>query len=59
VTFEACCGLPDVTLIMSNPTESSPACPPSKRSGPLRALFALRHSCDGIIATLREESAFR
>jgi diacylglycerol kinase (ATP) len=33
--------------------------PPPKRSGPLRALFALRHSCDGIAATLREESAFR
>jgi diacylglycerol kinase (ATP) len=25
----------------------------------MRALFALRHSCDGIVATLREESAFR
>jgi diacylglycerol kinase (ATP) len=44
VTFEACCRLPDVTLIMSNPTESSPACPSAKRSGPLRALVALRHS---------------
>jgi len=52
---------------MSNRTESSsaPSLPPSvgspaaKRSGPLRALFALRHSCDGIIATLRSESAFR
>jgi diacylglycerol kinase (ATP) len=32
---------------------------PPKRSGPLRALYALRHSCDGIVATLREESAFR
>ncbi|NPT58557.1 diacylglycerol kinase [Paraburkholderia elongata] len=52
---------------MSNPTRSSstpaaasPSTPlPAKRSGPLRALFALRHSCDGIVATLREESAFR
>src|ERR1700732_1721183 len=50
---------------MSNPTDTSPASStppaslPAKRSGPLRALFALRHSCDGIVATLREESAFR
>ncbi|MFM0155049.1 diacylglycerol kinase [Paraburkholderia sediminicola] len=56
---------------MSNPTRSSsvpseasaaappPAPLPAKRSGPLRALFALRHSCDGMVATLREESAFR
>ncbi|MCC8391024.1 diacylglycerol kinase [Paraburkholderia sp. MMS20-SJTR3] len=32
---------------------------PAKRSGPLRAVFALRHSWDGFIATLRAESAFR
>jgi diacylglycerol kinase (ATP) len=32
---------------------------PPKRSGPLRALYALRHSCDGVVAALREESAFR
>jgi diacylglycerol kinase (ATP) len=51
--------LPIFTPIMSNPTESSSPCPTAKRSGPLRALFALRHSCDGILATLREESAFR
>jgi diacylglycerol kinase (ATP) len=51
--------LPIFTLIMSNPTESSSPGPTAKRSGPLRALFALRHSCDGILATLREESAFR
>jgi diacylglycerol kinase (ATP) len=44
---------------MINPTDSSPVSPSAKRSGPLRALFALRHSCDGVIATLREESAFR
>ncbi|RKT27647.1 diacylglycerol kinase (ATP) [Paraburkholderia sp. RAU2J] len=44
---------------MSNPTESPAPRAPVKRSGPLRALFALRHSCDGIVAALREESAFR
>ena len=44
---------------MSNPTESSPLRLPTKRRGLLRALFALRHSCDGIAAALREESAFR
>jgi diacylglycerol kinase (ATP) len=51
--------IPEVTLIMLNPTDSPTVRPPPKRSGPLRALFALRHSCDGILATLREESAFR
>ena len=51
--------MPLFTPIMSNPTESSSPRPTAKRSGPLRALFALRHSCDGILATLREESAFR
>lgn len=30
-----------------------------KRTGPLRGLFALRHSRAGIAATWREESAFR
>ncbi|MDR5815542.1 diacylglycerol kinase [Caballeronia sp. LZ033] len=30
-----------------------------KRSGLLRGFFALRHSRDGIVATWREESAFR
>ncbi|WP_321800403.1 diacylglycerol kinase [Caballeronia sp. J97] len=30
-----------------------------KRSGLLRGVFALRHSRDGIVATWREESAFR
>ncbi|WP_250476666.1 MULTISPECIES: diacylglycerol kinase [unclassified Caballeronia] len=30
-----------------------------KRRGPLRALFALRHSWAGMAATWREESAFR
>lgn len=44
---------------MTDPTPSSPSCPPAKRRGLLRALFALRHSCDGFIATWRVESAFR
>ncbi|WP_094783292.1 diacylglycerol kinase [Paraburkholderia ribeironis] len=44
---------------MSHQNESSPACTTVKRSGPLRAWFALRHSCDGFVATLRQESAFR
>ncbi len=44
---------------MTDPTHSSPRSAPPKRSGPLRALFALRHSCDGVVATLREESSFR
>ncbi|MGF6754588.1 diacylglycerol kinase [Paraburkholderia sp. GAS334] len=43
---------------MSHSTESPPAVPP-RRTGPLRALFALRHSWNGIVATLRVESAFR
>jgi diacylglycerol kinase (ATP) len=30
-----------------------------KRRGPLRGWFALRHSRDGIVATWRQESAFR
>jgi diacylglycerol kinase (ATP) len=52
------------TRSSSVPSEASAAAPsptplPAKRSGPLRALFALRHSCDGMVATLREESAFR
>jgi diacylglycerol kinase (ATP) len=32
---------------------------PRKRSGMLRALFAFKHSCNGLVATLRCESAFR
>ncbi|QSN63912.1 diacylglycerol kinase [Caballeronia sp. M1242] len=32
---------------------------PHKRSGPLRGLFALRHSWNGLVVTWREESAFR
>jgi diacylglycerol kinase (ATP) len=57
--FRHAAGLPTYTPIMSNPTESSSARPSAKRRGPLRALFALRHSFDGIVATWREESAFR
>jgi diacylglycerol kinase (ATP) len=30
-----------------------------KRSGVLRALYAFKYSCNGIVATLRSESAFR
>jgi diacylglycerol kinase (ATP) len=42
-------------------TRSAHPSPPKsvKRTGPLRGLFALRHSRDGIAATWREESAFR
>lgn len=32
---------------------------PPKRKGALRALFAFRYSCHGIVATLRTQSAFR
>jgi diacylglycerol kinase (ATP) len=32
---------------------------PRKRSGLLRGLFAFKYSCNGILATLRCESAFR
>ncbi|WP_162068593.1 diacylglycerol kinase [Burkholderia sp. THE68] len=38
---------------------SSPKPVPIKRSGLLHGLFALRHSRNGIVATWREESAFR
>jgi diacylglycerol kinase (ATP) len=51
--------LPNNIEVMTNRSQSSPVHTPEKRSGPLRALFALRHSCDGIVATLRQESAFR
>ncbi|MGF6466230.1 diacylglycerol kinase [Paraburkholderia youngii] len=47
---------------MPDPADSSAhstIAPPAKRSGPLRGLFALRHSYAGIMATLRAESAFR
>ncbi|MFP4895509.1 diacylglycerol kinase [Paraburkholderia sp. EG304] len=47
---------------MSDPADSlahQTIAPPAKRSGPLRGLFALRHSYAGIVATLRAESAFR
>lgn len=49
---------------MGRPTNSSPsshAAPdlPPKRTGLLRALFALKHSYDGLHMTFRSESAFR
>ncbi len=49
---------------MSRPTHSSstrhtqPGLPP-KRTGAMRALFALKHSYDGLRVTFRSESAFR
>jgi diacylglycerol kinase (ATP) len=41
----------------SDPRSCDPL--PPKRSGVLRALFAFKYSCNGILATLRSESAFR
>ncbi|HEY2022813.1 diacylglycerol kinase [Paraburkholderia sp.] len=50
----------DHTDSAAAPSVKPPGAPSGvKRSGPLRALFALQHSCDGIVATLRSESAFR
>ncbi len=45
---------------MTNSSDA-PTCDrlPQKHRGALRPLFALKHSCDGIAATLRSESAFR
>lgn len=40
-------------------SDRSSIAPPAKRSGPLRGLFALRHSYACIVATWRAESAFR
>jgi diacylglycerol kinase (ATP) len=42
-------------------SSSSPAspCTPTKRTGLLRALFALKHSYNGLRTTFRSESAFR
>ena len=42
----------------SSASPTSP-CTPSKRTGLLRALFALRHSYHGLRTTFRSESAFR
>ncbi|TDV11425.1 diacylglycerol kinase [Paraburkholderia caballeronis] len=45
---------------MDRPTDSTPRRPPrKKRDGALRGLYALRHSYDGFVATLHNESAFR
>ncbi|WP_446902421.1 diacylglycerol kinase [Burkholderia sp. YIM B11467] len=43
---------------MTDSTESSKPVP-AKRRGPLRALFALRYSWNGVVETFRAESAFR
>jgi diacylglycerol kinase (ATP) len=45
---------------MTDSRDTRPCDPlPPKHRGVLRALFALKHSCDGVAATLRSESAFR
>lgn len=48
---------------MGFPSNSSsardPSSPPKKRTGLLRALFALKHSYDGLRVTWHTESAFR
>lgn len=49
---------------MGRPTNSSsarqtPPAQPPKRTGVTRALFALKHSFDGLRVTFRSESAFR
>ncbi|WP_206956394.1 diacylglycerol kinase [Trinickia acidisoli] len=48
---------------MGRPTNSASAShtatSPRKRTGALRALFALKHSYDGLRTTFRSESAFR
>ena len=49
---------------MDRPTHSTsvrhtPPSPPPKRTGVMRALFALKHSYDGLCVTFRSESAFR
>ena len=43
----------------SSPTSRTPPSLPPKRTGLLRALFALKHSYDGLLTTFRSESAFR
>ncbi|SEI70988.1 diacylglycerol kinase [Paraburkholderia diazotrophica] len=44
---------------MSRSTDSTSPAKTCKRNGPLRGLFALRHSYRGFVATVRHESAFR
>jgi diacylglycerol kinase (ATP) len=51
-------------MTVMNRSTSHPSTPPAKdapvkRRGLLRGVFALRHSWAGIVATWREESAFR
>jgi diacylglycerol kinase (ATP) len=43
----------------SNSSSTPDASSPKKRTGLLRALFALKHSYDGLRVTWRTESAFR
>jgi len=43
----------------SPPASLKPLSPPPKRTGIARALFALKHSYDGLRITFRSESAFR
>ncbi|RDU98662.1 diacylglycerol kinase [Trinickia dinghuensis] len=43
----------------SSSTSRTPSSLPPKRTGLLRALFALKHSYDGLLTTFRSESAFR
>jgi diacylglycerol kinase (ATP) len=43
----------------SSPTGHTPPAQPPKRTGATRALFALKHSYDGLRVTFRTESAFR
>nr|WP_061128049.1 diacylglycerol kinase [Caballeronia catudaia] len=43
----------------SSPSRASPSDTHAKRRGLLRGVFALRHSWAGLVATWREESAFR
>lgn len=44
---------------MRRSDDSSPSPLSVQRTGITRGLFALRHSYDGFVSTLREESAFR
>jgi diacylglycerol kinase (ATP) len=55
------CNSPDLSPppAPASRSDESAAIPLPKRTGLLRGLFALRHSCDGILATWRAESAFR
>jgi diacylglycerol kinase (ATP) len=43
----------------STSARHTPSSPPPKRTGVMRALFAFKHSYDGLRVTFRSESAFR